>query len=277
MKILVVVDMQNDFINGALGTPEALAIVPYVKEVIQNFNGKVLFTARVATDRQKTEDEYASILSSILQMRGVDPEKTEGGILSSVVPPLNSTLLGAAETITGKKFLQVSPALETGLTLKVDNPTALGSDRIVDAVAACAEYPLPLIVFDLGTCTTVSVVDAEGAFRGGVICAGVRISQEALTSQTSQLPGISLDTPRKVIGRNTVDSMRSGAILGTAAMVDGLIDRIRREMGIEATVVMTGGMGRRIYPSCRRDIHYDGDLLLKGLWILYQKNRGAAL
>ena len=240
-------------------------------------DGKVLFTARVATDRQKTEDEYASIFSSILQMRGIDPTKTEGGILSSVVPPLNSTLLSAAETITGKKFLQVSPALETGLTLKVDNPTALGSDRIVDAVAACAEYPLPLIVFDLGTCTTVSVVDAQGAFRGGVICAGVRISQEALTSQTSQLPGISLDTPKKVIGRNTVDSMRSGAILGTAAMVDGLIDRIRKEMGADATVVMTGGMGKRIHSSCRRKIHYDGDLLLKGLWILYQKNRRAAL
>lgn len=238
--------------------------------------GKVLFTARVATDRQKTEDEYAAIFRSILQMRDVDPFCTEGGILSSVVPPLNSTLLNAAEMITGKRPLLVAPGLDTGLTLKVDNPTALGSDRIVDAVAACASYPLPLIVFDLGTCTTVSVVDREKAFRGGVICAGVRISQEALTSQTSQLPAISLDTPKKAIGRNTVDSMRSGAILGAAAMVDGLIDRIRREIGEDATVVMTGGMGRRIHPSCRREIRYDGNLLLKGLWILYEKNKGVS-
>ena len=235
-------------------------------------DGKVLFTARAATDRQKTEDEYASIFSSILQMRNIDPLKVEGGILSSVVPPLNSTLLNAAETITGKRPLLVAPGIKTDLPLLVDNPTALGSDRIVDAVAACAAYPCPLIVFDLGTCTTVSVVDADGAFRGGVICAGVRISQEALTSQTSQLPAISLDTPKKVIGRNTVDSMRSGAILGTAALVDGLIDRIRKEIGENAAVVMTGGMGKRIVASCRREIHYDGDLLLKGLWLLYQKN-----
>lgn len=236
-------------------------------------NGSVLLTARVATDRHKTEDEYAAVFSSILRMRGIDPAGIEGGILSSVVPPLNSTLLQAAQMVTRKEFLLVEPGIKTGLPLLVDNPAAVGSDRIVDAVAAKAFYPCPLIVFDLGTCTTVSVVDREGAFRGGLICAGVRISQEALTSQTSQLPAISLDPPKKAIGRNTVDSMRSGAIFGTAAQVDGLIDRIRAEIGEEATVVMTGGMGKRILPSCRRRIHYDSDLLLKGLWLIYEKNR----
>lgn len=240
-------------------------------------DGKVRLTARVATDRQRTEDEYAVLFGSILQMNGIAPQALEGGILSSVVPPLNNTLLRAGEMITGKRPLLVEPGIKTGLPLLVDNPAALGSDRIVDAVAACAFYPKPIIVFDLGTCTTVSVIDREGAFRGGVICAGVRISQEALTAQTSQLPSISLDPPRRAIGRNTVDCMKSGAIYGTAALVDGLIQRIQHELGEKASVVMTGGMGRRILPACREKIHYDGDLLLKGLWLIYEKNRGEAL
>lgn len=240
--------------------------------------GRVVLTARAATDRQRTEDEYTVLFSSILRMNGIDPSRLAGGILSSVVPPLNHTLLQAGERIIGRKPLLVAPGIKTGLPLLVDNPAALGSDRIVDAVAASALYPKPLIIFDLGTCTTVSVVDREGAFRGGVICAGVRISEEALAAQTSQLPAISLDPPRRAIGRNTVDCMKSGAIYGTAALVDGLAERIEHELGEPAFIVMTGGMGRRILPACRRKIHYDGDLLLKGLWLIYQKNqeRGAS-
>ena len=240
--------------------------------------GRVVLTARAATDRQRTEDEYAVLFRSILQMNGINPSALEGGILSSVVPPLNRTLLQAGERIIGKRPLLVEPGIRTGLPLLVDNPAALGSDRIVDAVAASALYPKPLIIFDLGTCTTVSVVDKEGAFRGGVICAGVRISQEALAAQTSQLPAISLDPPRRAIGRNTIDCMKSGAIYGTAALVDGLAERIERELGEPATVVMTGGMGKRILPACRKKIRNDGDLLLKCLWLIYQKNQeGAAV
>lgn len=233
-----------------------------------------MFTARIATDRAKTEDEYAVLMQSILEMHHQDPGDIQGSILSSVVPPLNQVLLRAAQRVTGRRPLLVGPGMDTGLTFQVDNPAALGSDRIVDAVAASTLYPLPVILIDMGTATTVSVVDEGKVFRGGIICAGVRISQEALASRTSQLPAISLDPPRKAIGRNTIDCMRSGAIFGNAAMVDGLAARIEAELGRSATVVATGGMGKRIIPSCRRPIHYDPDLLLKGLWMLYQKNCG---
>lgn len=237
-------------------------------------DGRILFTARIATDRAKTEDEYAVLMQSILEMHHQDPAEIQGSILSSVVPPLNQVLLRAAELVTGRRPLLVGPGMETGLTFQVDNPSGLGSDRIVDAVAASTLYPLPVIIIDMGTATTVSVVDEDRTFRGGIICAGIRISQEALASRTSQLPAISLDPPCKAIGRNTIDCMKSGAIFGNAAMVDGLAARIEAELGRPATVVATGGMGKRIIPSCRRRIQYDPDLLLKGLWLLYQKNCG---
>ncbi len=235
-------------------------------------------TARIATDRSKTEDEYAVILGSILRLNGISPETLTGGIISSVVPPVNQVLMLAAEIVTGRTPILVRPGIKTGLSLRVENPDGLGSDRIVDTVAASSLYPCPVIVVDMGTMTTLSIVNKEKEFLGGVICPGIRLSQEALAQNTSQLPAISLEAPSRAIGRNTVECMKSGAIYGTAAMVDGLIRGIKKELpdGEKTTVVMTGGMSRWIAPYCREKVMIDSDLLLKGLWILYQKNtRGA--
>lgn len=237
-----------------------------------------LMTARIATDRMKTEDEYAGILGSILQMNHIPPEKISGAIICSVVPPVNQMLMLAAEMVIGKTPILIRPGIRTGLKLMVDNPDALGSDRIVDTVAAYHLYGKPagrtVIVVDMGTMTTLSVVSKNQEFLGGVICPGIRISQRALAQNTSQLPSISLEAPAHAIGRNTVECMKSGAIFATAATVDGLIRRIRRELAEEQPplVILTGGMSKRIAPYCREEVIVDSDLLLKGLGILYHKN-----
>ena len=162
--------------------------------------------------------------------------------------------------------------METGLKILTDIPSQLGMDRMIIAVAALAEYKPPLTLLDMGTATTMDVVDENGNFIGGCIIPGIRISLEALTSKTAQLPGINLDKPGKVIGKNTVDCMRSGIMYGTAAMIDGMLDRMEEEIGKSTTVIATGGVSRYVVPLCRREIKLEKDLLLKGLNILYHKN-----
>ena len=168
----------------------------------------------------------------------------------------------------------VGPGLKTGLKIHMDNPAQVGSDRIVIAVAALAEYKPPLILMDLGTATTLEVVGEDNSYLGGCIIPGVRISLDALTSRTAQLPGIRLEQPKRVIGKNTVDCMRSGIMYGTAAMMDGMLDRIEGELGTSATVVATGGIAQFIIPLCHREIKLEKDLMLKGLNLIYQKNKG---
>jgi type III pantothenate kinase len=178
----------------------------------------------------------------------------------------------AIEKLTGKPPLVVGPGLKTGLKIMIDNPAQLGSDRVADAVAAVSEYPCPLITIDMGTATTISVIDKNQNFIGGVIMPGLRISAESLSSRTSQLPQISLDPPKKAIGRNTIDCMRSGIVLGCAATIDGIIEKIEQELGYPCTVVSTGGHAGIVIPYCKREIIVDEKLLLKGLMILYRKN-----
>ena len=175
--------------------------------------------------------------------------------------------------IIGKQPMVVGPGLKTGLNIRVDVPGQVGSDRIVAAVAALAEYKPPLILMDLGTATTIEVVDADSSYVGGVIFPGVKLSLDALTSRAAQLPGISLDQPKKVIGKNTVDCMRSGMMYGTAAMIDGVVERMEEELGFHATLIATGGMAQFITPLCKREIVLEKDLLLKGLNIIYKKNK----
>ena len=165
------------------------------------------------------------------------------------------------------------PGLKTGLNIHVDVPSQVGSDRIVIAVAALAEYKAPLILMDMGTATTIEVVEPENVYLGGVIFPGVKVSLDALTSRAAQLPGISLDKPKQVIGKNTVDCMRSGMMFGTAAMIDGIVDRIEEELGHSSTLVATGGMAQFITPLCKHEISLEKDLLLKGLNIIYKKNK----
>ena len=162
--------------------------------------------------------------------------------------------------------------MKTGLNIIMDNPKTVGSDMIVDAVAAIHEYPKPIVVIDMGTATTMSVVDKAGNYIGGVILPGLKVSLDSLSGKTAQLPYISLSTPDKVIGKNTIDCMRSGIIYGNAAQIDGIMDRMEAELGEKASAVATGGLAKFITPLCRHHIVYDDALLLKGLLILYRKN-----
>ena len=233
---------------------------------------KTYFVSRLATDRNKTEDEYAIQLKNILELYNVTPSEIEGSILSSVVPPITHAIKSATTKLIKKAPLVVGPGIKTGLNIMIDNPAQLGSDLVVDAVAAIEEYPLPLTIIDMGTATTVSVLNEQGHYLGGMIMPGVKVSQEALTSRTSQLPSIALDAPSRVIGRNTIDCMKSGQVYGNAAMIDGMIERINAELGAKTTVIATGGLSKSIIPHCKETIIYDDHLLLKGLRHLYYKN-----
>lgn len=233
---------------------------------------KIVFETRIATEYSKTEFQYAVEFKNMLEIAGIDKEDITGAIMSSVVPPLITVLKKAVDLVAGVTPLVVGPGVKTGLNITLDNPAQLGSDQVVDAIAALNEYKTPIIIFDMGTATTVSVIDRNKNYLGGMIIPGVKISQEALTARTSQLPKISIEAPKKVIGKNTIDCMKSGVIYGNAAMVDGIIERVEQELGESATVVATGGLSSNIIPFCKRDITIDNALLIKGLKLLYDKN-----
>ncbi len=236
-------------------------------------NAKTSFLCRVSTDTNKTEDEYAVQFKTLIDLNGIDAASFEGGIISSVVPQLTSILKKAVEKVIGKTTLIVSPGIKTGLNIKIDNPAQLGSDLAVGAVAAIALYPKPLMVIDMGTATTICVVDKNGVYRGGIIAPGVKVSMESLTRNAAQLQSIGLYPPKKAIGTNTADCMRSGLVFGNAAMLDGLIDRMSQEIDGTPTVIATGGLAPAIIPYCRHDIILNDELLLIGLQIIYDKNR----
>ena len=234
---------------------------------------KILFKARIATDRLRTSDQYGVEIKNMLEAYGARISDIEDCIISSVVPPVFNSVRTGVIKILGKQPMVVGPGLKTGLNIHVDIPGQVGSDRIVIAVAALAEYKAPLILMDLGTATTIEVVEPENIYMGGVIFPGVKVSLEALTSRAAQLPAISLDKPKSVIGKNTVDCMRSGMMYGTAAMIDGLVQRIEEELGHSSTIIATGGLAQFITPLCNREIILEKDLLLKGLNIIYKKNK----
>ena len=234
---------------------------------------KILYKARIATDRLRTSDQYGVEIKNMMEAYGVQLAEIDDCIISSVVPPVFNSVRTGVIKILGKQPMVVGPGLKTGLNIHMDVPSQVGSDRIVIAVAALAEYTAPLILMDLGTATTIEVVEPDNVYLGGIIFPGVRVSLDALTSRTSQLPGISLDKPKQVIGKNTVDCMRSGMMYGTAAMLDGLVDRIEEELGHTSTIIATGGLAQFITPLCKHDIILEKNLLLKGLNILYKKNK----
>ncbi len=236
-------------------------------------NREIRAVARMATDVNKTDYEYAVGMKNVLAFAGYAPEDFEGAILSSVVWPLTSTLQRAVKLLTGLDALTVGKGLKTGLDIRLDDPGQIGADLVVGAVAALHLHRPPLIVVDMGTATTISAVDAQGRFLGGAIVPGLRLSMEALSGHTSQLPRVSLDAPARCIGTNTVASMQSGAIYGSAALLDGMIERMEAELGAPAAVVATGGLAGCVTPFCRREIRYEPDLLLIGLAVLWEKNR----
>ena len=236
-------------------------------------NGEILNVVRIHTDLRETETEYAIKLRQVTDFYGIDLKSFEGAIISSVVPPVTESLRLAVESLIGKKPLIVGPGMKTGMNVRIDDPSTMAGDLVVGSVAAIACYGAPLIVIDMGTATTMVLIDNEGSYRGGAIIPGIKLSYGALSSGTSLLPDIAILPPKKVIATNTVDSMRSGAVYGTAAMLDGMIDRMEKEIGYPCTVVATGGLARTVVQNCSRDIIYDADLLLKGLWVLYDRNR----
>ncbi len=234
---------------------------------------QILFEARLRTDPTKTSDEYCIDLKMILEVYGVKSADVEGSIIASVVPQVLNSMQTALKKLTGKTALVVGPGLKTGLNIKVENPSQTGADLVVGCVAALREHKAPLIVIDMGTATTIVVLDKDGAFIGGSISPGVKISMDALTDRTALLPGLQLDQPKKAIGRNTIDCMRSGIMLGAACMLDGMVERMEEELGCKATIVATGGIAKFVLPLCKREMIYDKDLLVKGLAVLYRENR----
>ena len=234
---------------------------------------KTYFVERLSTDRSQTALEYAVGFKTVLDIYNIDSSQIEGSIISSVVPPLTNVLSDAVSKIIGKRPLIVGPGLKTGLNIHMDNPKEVGSDLIVDAVAGISEYGAPLIIIDMGTATTMSFIDKNKNYCGGVIIPGVRISMDALASRAAQLFKVSLEKPDNVIGKNTSDCMESGLVLGNASCIDGMIDRFHEEIGYETKVIATGGLAGVIIPLCKHDITIDDTLLLKGLKVIYDKNK----
>ncbi len=232
----------------------------------------VIFAERVSTDASKTELEYVVQLSTLLELYEVDSSCITGAIVASVVPPLNTIMTAAIRKLLHTDPMIVGPGIKTGLNILMDNPAQVGADLIVNAVAGIKYYGAPLIMIDMGTATTLSVVDGNRNYIGGMIVPGVRVSLDSLVNRTAQLPRISLEAPKKIIGRNTIDCMKSGIVMGQAAQMDGLIDRIWEEMGQEIPIVATGGLSGSIVTHCKHEIILDNELTLKGLGEIYKKN-----
>ena len=234
--------------------------------------GNIMGVSRLRTERTETADEYAIKIKAILEMNGFSLQDIDDAIISSVVPPVTGSARRAVKMITGKDPMVIGNGLKVGLEILIDNPKQLGSDLIVDAAAVVAKYSLPAVIIDMGTATTISVVDEGAKYLGGVIMPGPRTSIQALAANAAQLPSISIEEPASLIGRNTVDCMRSGVVLGHAAALDGMIDRIEAELGRKTTIIATGGLAPVILPNCIHEIIYDDDLLISGLYEIYKNN-----
>ena len=234
---------------------------------------KTYFIERLSTVRTKTELEYAVDLKTVLDIYHIKKTDIEGCIISSVVPQITDIARLAAEKILKKEVMVLGPGVKTGLNIMMDNPGQLGADMVADAVAGLASYPVPFIVIDMGTATTVSVVNDKKQYIGGMILPGVGVSLDALTSRASQLSGISIDAPKHIIGKNTIECMKSGVLYSNAAALDGIVERIEEELAHRTTVIATGGLAKKIVSHCKREIILDEDLLLKGLRVIYEKNK----
>lgn len=242
--------------------------------VIGKYRGESLsYVARMMTDAHKSESEYAVNIKSILSLDKDNDEAIEGAIISSVVPPLTKTIQNAINMLYGVEALVVGPGVKTGINLQVDNPAQVGADLICACVGAYNKYPSPVLIIDMGTASKIMVVDSNGTFMGVSIAPGVELSLKALSGGTAQLPQISLEAPSRVIAKNTVECMKSGVIFGNASMIDGMIARIEKELGFSLTLVATGGYSPAVIPHCKNTITLDDNLLLDGLYIIYNKNR----
>lgn len=230
------------------------------------------FTARLATDTRKTDDQYAIEIKQLLSLYDITTDDIEDCIISSVVPAVGKCISRAVSKLCQIVPLTLGPGVKTGLNIKIDNPAQLGGDLVAGAVGAIDAYKMPCVVIDMGTASTISVLDKQGAFLGGVIAAGVRLTLKALTENTALLSSIPIEAPKSVIGTNTTESMQAGLVLGTASMIDGLLEKITNELGEVPTVVATGGLSKEVITHCKTNIIYNENLLLEGLRVIYEKN-----
>ncbi|MCD7786238.1 MAG: type III pantothenate kinase [Oscillospiraceae bacterium] len=230
----------------------------------------------LASDAGRTADEYAALLGLLADRESIALSGISGAIIASVVPQLTPALCGAVERTTGCQSLIVGPGVKNGLNIRMEDPAELGGDLVAAAVAALERYRLPCILVDMGTATAIGVIDDQGSYIGGLICPGVALGRSSLSNGASQLADVSLEAPKHVIGRNTRDSIQSGLLYGAAAMLDGIITRVESELGQPGTVVVTGDGARDIVPRCyHNNIFIDDDLIMRGLWSIYRKNRDA--
>lgn len=234
---------------------------------------KLLFVSRMATDCSRMEDQYAIELRDILDIYGISLKEIEGAAISSVVPPVTTYMVRAVRRLTGVEPVCVGPNTKTGIQVKIQQPELVGADLLVGCVAAAEMFHGPTIILDMGTATTLVLLDRDRGMRGGCIFPGVGISMDALTRRTAQLPSISLEAPDRVVCDNTVDCMRSGIIYGTACMIDGLVERMEEEIGEKCHVVATGGLCREIIQHCNHSIHFCDTLLLDGLLKIFEDNQ----
>ena len=239
------------------------------------FRGRKLVRSwKVRTDAGKTADEYGAVLINLMQVAGVPPAKIDAAVVSSVVPPLTPVIEETCRAYFGAEARVVGPGLKTGMPILYENPLEVGADRITAAVAAFEKYGGPLIVLDFGTATTFDAVSAKGEYLGGAIAPGIQIAAEALTLKTARLPRIEVRKPKKAIGRTTVASMQSGLYFGYIGLVTTIVEEVRKELGREARVVATGGFGSQVAAELPLIEAYEPDLVLEGLRIIHERNRG---
>lgn len=232
----------------------------------------ILFTELISTNRTATDLEYATLIRAALASHDLNENVIDGAIISSVVPTVTATIKTTIERFYRIDPIIIGPGVKSGLKIRIDNPAQLGSDLVVCAVAGIKDYPVPQINIYMGTATTISLIDENKNFLGTSIAAGMGVSIEALATRTSQLPSIAVESPKKVIGTNTIDSMRSGLVFFNASAIDGMIQRIEEEYGKPCTIVATGRYAPSILPHCKRKILHDPDLIMKGLMEIYRKN-----
>ena len=243
--------------------------------VFSVMNGeKAVFSARLSSDKARTADEYAVFLDLVARQNSFDLKTVDGAIIASVVPTLTGIMESAVKTATGIKPLVVGPGVKTGLDIRLEDPTELGGDFVSAAVAAIEKYPLPCVIIEMGTATAMGILDKSGRYVGGVICPGPMVSQVALARAAAQLSNVSISPTPQIICKSTDTCMQSGLVHGSAAMIDGLIERIEDELGDKVSIVAAGDWADTIIPHCKRkDIIIDKELLMRGLWMIYKKNK----
>ena len=240
--------------------------------IVFSLSGSERKLYRLETMPDRSAEEYLPQVAELFSREKVDLSVVDGAVLCSVVPELVPVMSRVTRELTGLTPYVISPASESGLTLAIAEADTLGADILAADAAAAAEYPLPAIIFDMGTATTVTVVDQQRRYIGGAILAGVRLGVQALFSGTAQLPSVPVQAPPRAICGTALESIQSGAVFGAAAMMDGLADRFEAELGEKCTLIATGGLAGCIVPHCRRDFIYDESLLLRGMELIYRMN-----